>query len=175
MLGLPLSVNQSVGIGSFPLPVVLVAAAFVALGFGIASQTPPLAFLPTALLAALSYAAFNTVIPIAGPIWGAAAAAFIAGVIAVAVTNRLRLPATAVATCAILPMLPGLQLYQGLLQLSSQPPESGTSLVGALGTALALAAGTSFGEYCGVITWRSLRVIAGRAFVPLFRGPSPKE
>jgi uncharacterized membrane protein YjjP (DUF1212 family) len=174
LLGLPLSISQNVGIGTFPLPVVLVAAALVALGFGIASQTPPLAFIPTALLAELSYATFNVVIPIAGAIWGAAGAAFLAGLIAVAVTNRLRLPTTAVATCAILPMLPGLQLYQGLLELSGQQPRPDSSLVAAVGTALALAAGTSFGEYCGVIVWRALRVVAGRSFVPLFASPTRK-
>lgn len=174
LLGLPLSISQNVGIGTFPLPVVLVAAALVALGFGIASQTPPLAFIPTALLASLSYATFSVLIPVAGTIWGAAGAAFLAGLVAVAVTNRLRLPTTAVATCAILPMLPGLQLYQGLLELSGQQPQPEPSLVAAVGTALALAAGTSFGEYCGVIVWRALRVVAGLAFVPLFASPTGK-
>ncbi|WP_411374456.1 threonine/serine exporter family protein [Arthrobacter sp. MPF02] len=167
--GVQLSVTQGVQLGSFPLPVILFAAALVALGFGIACQTPPLAFAPTAVLAALAYAVFSFLTTFEGPVWAAAAAAFVAGLFAVSVSNRFRLPTTAIATCAILPMLPGVQLYQGLLELGGLAPQSEGSLVTAAAMALALAAGISFGEYCGLVTWGALRGVANRAFLPLYK------
>ena len=170
-LGIALDVTQGVALGALPLGIVLVAAALVAASFGVATQTPPAALAPAALLASGAFAAFAGSAPHVGPVWAAAAAAFAAGMAGVALAHRLRLPLTALATCAILPLLPGLQLYQGLLEVGGLAPGGGGSLVGAAATALALAAGMSFGEYCGVLVWRSLRVVVGRAFVPLFARP----
>jgi hypothetical protein len=99
-------------------------------------------------------------------VWSSAAAAFVIGIIAVLYTQWFKAPAAAFAVCAILPLLPGVLLYQGLLGINGL-----TSLVNALGTALALAGGLTFGEYVMSVLWRQLRLVENRFFAPLFAKP----
>jgi len=65
-------------------------------------------------------------------------------------------------------MLPGVILYQGLLEA---PQNTVSGLVTALGTALALAGGLAFGEYVMIIVWQQLRFVENRFFAPLFAEP----
>ncbi len=57
-----------------------------------------------------------------GAVWSAAAAAFLAGAVSVFYARWLHAPATAMATCAILALLPGVQLYQGLIEATGSSP-----------------------------------------------------
>lgn len=80
---------------------------------------------------------------------GALLASFVGGFVA----HRLRLPATAVTTAAIIPLVPGGTVFMGLLSLvqSEGPGEglvhAGTSLMQAGMTGIALAAGATFGLF----------------------------
>lgn len=171
-LSIKLTIEANVSMGALQLPVMLVAAAFVALGFSFVAQSPRRILLPTAILSALGYAVDSAASAAQlGAIWSSAAAAFVIGIIAVVYTQWFKAPAAAFAICAILPMVPGMMLYQGLSAMS-QPYTSGlSSLVGALGTALALAGGVTFGEYLAIVSWRQLRLVENRFFAPLFAGP----
>jgi uncharacterized membrane protein YjjB (DUF3815 family) len=66
-------------------------------------------------------------------------------------TERLRIPPMLVAVCGIVPLLPGLAIYQGLFAIVVEADIQGglAALVGASAVGLALAAGVALGEYLG--------------------------
>lgn len=172
-LGVDLSVSANVSMGALQLPVMLLAAAFVAVGFSFVAQNPPRIIVPTALLSALGYAADSVA---SGPhlhlgaVWSSAVAAFVVGAITVVYTQWFKAPAAPFSIGAILPLVPGLMLYQGLSDVNGLVP-----LVNALGTALALAGGLAFGEYFTIVVWRQLRLVENRFFAPLFAEPSASQ
>lgn len=78
-------------------------------------------------------------------------AAVYVGVVSALFSRLWTTPSSAILSAGILPLVPGLALYTGLMQLINYPPESpffyrgvGT-LFNALATALTIAAGASFG------------------------------
>ena len=167
-IGVKLAITASVSQRTLQLWVMLIAAALIAIGFSFAAQNPRRIIPPVALLSAAAYA-----VDVAGvrgnygPIWSAAAASFLAGAVAVAYGHRWKVATTAAATCAILPMLPGVQLYQGLTQSTHQL----TTLVTAAATALALGGGMIFGEYIGTVVRRLFRLADDPFYTPLFADP----
>lgn len=171
-IGVNLAVSASVSQRTLQLGVMLIAAALIAVGFSFAAQNPRRIILPLALLSAAAYAVDTAAVRGGyGPIWSAAAAAFVAGALAVAYGRRWKVATTAVATCAILPMLPGVLLYQGLTETSRQL----TPLITATGTALALGSAMIFGEYLGTIAARRLRLVDDPYYTPLFADPIALE
>ena len=168
-IGIKLAITASVSQRTLHLWVMLIAAALIAIGFSFAAQNPRRIILPVALLSAAAYAVdVGGVRADYGPIWSAAAASFVAGAIAVSYGHRWKVATTAAATCAILPMLPGVQLYQGLTQSSHQL----TTLVTAAATALALGGGMIFGEYIGTVARRLLHLAEDPLYTPLFADPA---
>jgi uncharacterized membrane protein YjjB (DUF3815 family) len=163
-----LAIHSNISMKALQLWIMLVAAAFVSIGFSVVAQNPPRVILPTALLSSAAFAV-NTAASRAGygTVWSAAAAAFVAGAVGVFYARWLRAPATALATCAILALLPGVQLYQGLIQATQQL----SPLATAAGTALALG-GIILGEYLATLLFRALRLTRNRFYVPLFADPS---
>jgi uncharacterized membrane protein YjjB (DUF3815 family) len=87
----------------------------------------------------------------AGPAVAAAAAAVVVGFCGESLTDRLRIPPLLVAVCGIVPLLPGLVIYQGLFAIvvEADIPGGLEALVGAAAIGLALAAGVALGEYLG--------------------------
>jgi uncharacterized membrane protein YjjP (DUF1212 family) len=83
---------------------------------------------------------------------GAAAAATAVPAIAIGFASRwfgvrLKVPPVLVTVPGIVPLLPGLAVYQGLLSLSENDPQTGLqSLVRAIAIAIALAAGVLLGQ-----------------------------
>lgn len=89
-----------------------------------------------------------------------AMAAAVIGFVARVSSRIVRLSALAVTTAAIVPLLPGRAVYQGISQIIA-PTSSGlttglTTLAGAAGVGLGLAAGVSIGNYLAGLTlaWR---------------------
>lgn len=82
-------------------------------------------------------------------------AAFVAGLLAAMVARRWRIPSLAVTTGGIVTMVPGLRLWNGLMQLVSYPLWSDdffrgfTTLATALGIGLSIAIGASLGVVIG--------------------------
>lgn len=101
---------------------------------------------------AISYAARQldiSVIPASG------VAAIFVGLVAALLSRLWRTPSSGIIMAGILPLVPGLALYNGLMQLINYPPGDplfsrglGT-LFTALATALAIAAGATFGSMVG--------------------------
>jgi uncharacterized membrane protein YjjB (DUF3815 family) len=133
----------------------LPASEFAAIGFGFVAQNPPWILVATALLSAGGYA-IDTAASAArlGPISPAAVAALVVAGIGVC-APWLERPASAFATCAVLPLLPEFMLYQALLCASNAALDASNPLIAALGTALALA-GVTFGEYLAILVWRPI-------------------
>ncbi|MGI4893924.1 MAG: threonine/serine exporter family protein, partial [Janthinobacterium lividum] len=58
-------------------------------------------------------------------------------------------PGLVVSICGIVPLLPGLAIYRAIYAIVGGGTSAGLAqFVGALGTALALAAGVTLGEFC---------------------------
>lgn len=101
---------------------------------------------------------------------GALTSSFFGGVAA----QRLRIPAIAVTTAAIIPLVPGVAIFRGLLGIVQAEGAfdglviGGNALVIAAITAVALAAGVSFGLYMATPVRSTLRRVS-RARVGLHR------
>jgi uncharacterized membrane protein YjjP (DUF1212 family) len=135
-----------------PFAVGLAASAGIAGFWALASHARPRAIGLAAMAGALAWTTF----------WGASglgsSPAVASGLAAVAIglcgellTDRLRIPPMLVAVCGIVPLLPGLAIYQGLFGIVVEADIEGglAALVGALAIGLALAAGVALGEYLG--------------------------
>ncbi|WP_432523318.1 threonine/serine ThrE exporter family protein [Kineococcus sp. SYSU DK006] len=85
----------------------------------------------------------------AGPVAAAGLAALLVGFLAEGTAWRWGVPGLVVAVCGIVPLLPGLAIYRAIFAVVGGGTSAGLALlVSALGTALALAAGVTLGEFC---------------------------
>jgi uncharacterized membrane protein YjjP (DUF1212 family) len=81
--------------------------------------------------------------------------AFVAALASTMLIRRTTIPGFGLVSAALLPLVPGLSLYNGLLQLvgtsaeTADPSAGGATLLVALGVALGLAAGATLGTYLG--------------------------
>ena len=87
----------------------------------------------------------------AGPVISGAVAATVVGFCGAVLTVPLRVPPQLIAVCGIVPLLPGLAVYDGLFRIVVEVDITGglPVLVGAAAVGLALAAGVTLGEYLG--------------------------
>jgi uncharacterized membrane protein YjjP (DUF1212 family) len=81
--------------------------------------------------------------------------AFVAALASTLLIRRSSIPGFGLVSAALLPLVPGLALYNGLLQVVGTSPETanpsagGSTLLLALGVALGIAAGATLGTYLG--------------------------
>jgi uncharacterized membrane protein YjjB (DUF3815 family) len=122
-------------------------AAVAAAAFAFASYAPLRALLAVALVGGLGQGVLLTVDNVeVGRTWGSAIAAVTIGAVCFLVAGRFRVPPLVVVVPAIVPLLPGLDIYRGLALLASGK-DGVLQLAAALATALALAAGVILGQY----------------------------
>jgi len=101
--------------------------------------------------------------------------AFVAALASTLLIRRTTIPSFGLVSAALLPLVPGLSLYYGLLQVvgtspeTANPSEGGSTLLVALGVALGIAAGATLGTYLGRPIADQLRHIPAR---PRRRRPS---
>ncbi|MFO6453654.1 MULTISPECIES: threonine/serine exporter ThrE family protein [unclassified Aeromicrobium] len=127
--------------------VIVVGAALAASGFAFASYAPWRALVAVALVGGLGQAVLLSVDSSAvGRTWGSAVAAVVIGAVCHVAAGRFRVPPLVVVVPAIVPLLPGLEVYRGLAELA-QGSDGVLDLASALATALALAAGVILGQY----------------------------
>ncbi|MFE6735112.1 threonine/serine exporter ThrE family protein [Microbacterium sp. NPDC057650] len=131
------------------LPAVAAAAAVVmALGFALGTEMPWRAYWGVALLALIGEAAAQLCTRIElSDLWTAAVAAIVVGAFSSLLSRGTRTPALPLLVAALIPMLPGLTLFNGLMQLASSSLNGlyDTFLAGAI--AAALASGSILGHY----------------------------
>ncbi|SDQ74318.1 threonine/serine exporter ThrE family protein [Quadrisphaera sp. DSM 44207] len=132
-----------------PLPVALAAAGAASAAWAVSGHAGRRAVALSGLCGALGLGALEvlTAVGVSAPVASAAAALAI-GMLAENAGPRLTAPPVVVAICGIVPLLPGLQVYRAILALVTASPAAGVgALLGAAGTALALAAGVSLGAW----------------------------
>ena len=113
--------------------VTVFGAALAAAGFAYASYAPPRSLIAVGLVAALGQAvALGVDDARLGRAWGPAAAAVTIGAVCYLVAGRFRVPPLVVVVPAIVPLLPGLEIYRGLALFADGqdgvlhwPPRSG--------------------------------------------------
>jgi len=134
--------------------VVQVLAAMVVSGaFAVSAYAGPRAAFYSTLTGGLAWVAYLGAMRLGlGPAAANSFAALIAGFMSQLAASRLRVPALALTTAGIVPLLPGLVVYQGLFEIVRSAPGVGlstglTTLLGAAGIGLGLAAGVSMGTF----------------------------
>jgi len=134
--------------------VVQVLAAMVVSGaFAISAYAGPRTGIYSTLTGGLGWMAYLGGIRVSlGPAFASAFAALVVGCLAQLVASRLQVPALALTTAGIVPLLPGLVVYQGLFEIVRSTPGAGlstglTTLLGAAGIGMGLAAGVSMGTF----------------------------
>ncbi len=127
--------------------VTVLGAALAATAFAFASYAPLRALAVIAPVAALGQGVFLAVSSSdVGRTWASAMAAVTIGAVCYVVARRFRVPPLVVVVPAIVPLLPGLQIYRGLAFLA-EGKDGTLELASAIATALALAAGVILGQY----------------------------
>lgn len=156
-VGAGLTVGEILGVGldSFKpgaaglaeVGVTVLGAALAAAGFAFASYAPPRSLVAVSLVASLGQGVLLAVAGSqVGRTWGSATAAVTIGAVCHLVAGRFRVPPLVVVVPALVPLLPGLDIYRGLALLA-EGEDGVLQLASALATALALAAGVILGQY----------------------------
>jgi uncharacterized membrane protein YjjB (DUF3815 family) len=148
---LPLDVVHSSSSGA-PFGVGLAASAGIAGFWALACHARPRAIGLAAAAGALAWSTFWAASWVgSGPVVASGIAAVAIGFCGELLTERLRIPPLLVAVCGIVPLLPGLAIYQGLFAIVVDADIQGGlgALVGAAAVGLALASGVTLGEYLG--------------------------
>jgi uncharacterized membrane protein YjjB (DUF3815 family) len=121
-------------------------------------------------VAELSYiAALDTDI---GTVFSAALAALLVGLLAGVASRIVRVPPLVIVVSGLVPLVPGLILFTGLLQLSEGSIDGIVSMLSAAGVAVALAAGAILGQYIAQASWRPARSLPRRVVGPLMALPT---
>lgn len=151
--------------------VTVFGAAVAAAAFAFASYAPWRSLAAVGLVGALGQAVLLAVDSAdLGRTWGSAAAAVTIGAVCYLVAGRFRVPPLVVVVPAIVPLLPGLDIYRGLALLA-EGKDGVPQLASALATALALAAGVILGQYLAQPLKREARRLETRLSGPRMVGP----
>ena len=178
MLGVGIDDFKPGASGLAGVGVTVVGASLAAAGFAFASYAPLRSLVAVGVVGALGQAVELSVVHgEVGKTWGSAAAAITIGAVCYLVAGRFRVPPLVVVVPAIVPLLPGLQIYRGLALLA-QGQDGVLQLAAALGTAMALAAGVILGQYLASPLKREARRLetrlSGPRMVGLFRRPGSR-
>ncbi|MFY0407834.1 threonine/serine ThrE exporter family protein [Solicola sp. PLA-1-18] len=170
--GVDLEVRSDlVGLGALPMQ--LVGAAVASIAFATVCQVPLRALLPCGAIGLAAQLLYQVALQARlGPTAGSTIAALGVGLVAYALASRIRVPPLVVVTTAIVALLPGLAIYQGLFLLLGQDDTSGLfSLLTAGSVAVALASGAILGEYIAQPLAREARRLENRWAGPRLVGP----
>lgn len=163
MIGYPVYISISpVGLG--PVWMQYVGATMAAMTFVISGHANFNTIWLAGLMGFLGWLAFSvgTVLPI-GEVFAYFLAGFVPAFAAMLITRSMNAPSVAVIGGAILPLVPGLRLYFGLMQTLgtvNNLPDTSAGLVTfatAIAIALAIASGASLGAFLGRPTNERLR------------------
>ena len=154
-MGAHLSISaQPVAFGA--LGAQFAAVAVIATLFALSAYADVVTILLAAVMALIGWAGFTAVMRIgAGDIPAYTVAALVAATLTTLMVRRTSVPGFGLITAALLPLVPGLALYRGLLQLVGTTPGAADAATGsatllhALGVAVGIGAGASLGVYLG--------------------------
>lgn len=170
--GLELEIYSTPVVTLVGLPILLAASVVIVVGFALAVQVPWRAIWVVCVLGAL--AEFLYVAGIAGGfglVWASAASALGVGLLAAVMARLVRTPPLVIMVTALVPLVPGLTLFRGLLKLSEGDINGLLSLLTAAGIAMALAAGALLSQYVVQLVWGPARRLQRRFVGPLMALP----
>jgi uncharacterized membrane protein YjjP (DUF1212 family) len=164
-LGHPIAVStQPLPLG--PVVAQFVGATVISAAFALSAYAGLITVVLSGLMGALAWSGYLGMVTLGfGEVTANAAGALLAGFVATIIARRFRTPNFALIAAAILPLVPGLSLFTGLLQAvgtQGQPGDlaaSGVTLLRALGVAVGIAAGATLGTYLGRPVKEQLRRI----------------
>jgi uncharacterized membrane protein YjjB (DUF3815 family) len=171
-LGLPVAIEaQTIQLAN--LPIMVGSGALMAVAFAYASYAPLRSLLPIAIVGALGSLAFTLMTRAEfGPAWATAAGAFVVGLGGYSLGRRSGVPPLVVVVSGTVPLLPGLTIYRGLYELTTQGNLIGiVTLVTAVAIGIALASGVILGEYVAQPIRREARRLEDRLAGPRLVGP----
>jgi uncharacterized membrane protein YjjB (DUF3815 family) len=180
--GLRLKVDASALPTLADLPALLAASVVIVIGFALAVQVPWRAFWVVCLLGALAESLYLAGIDAEfGQVWASAASAIGVGLAAAVAARIVRTPPLVIVVSALVPLVPGLSLFRGLLELSEGRITGLLSLLTAGAVAGGLAAGAILAQYVVQYVWGPGRRLQRRFIGPLMalpvrlgRGPSKR-
>ena len=130
------------------IPLLLVASVVIILGFALAVEVPPRAIWAVSVLGIVAYLVYSAGLAADfGNGWSAGSAAFVVGVLSAVASRLVRTPPLPLVVSALVPLVPGLILFRGLLELSAGSIDGLLSMLEASSVAVALAAGALLGQY----------------------------
>ncbi|MET0975990.1 MAG: threonine/serine exporter family protein [Leifsonia sp.] len=170
--GITLQIDPTMTTSIEGLPTQLAASVVIVLGFSLAVQVPLRAFWAVCLLGAVAELLYALAVGAGvGIVFAAGGAAVVVGLLAALVVLIVRVPPLVVVVSALVPLVPGLILFQGLMQVADADIDGLLSLLAAAGVAAALAAGAILGQYLVQATLGPARKLQRRFVGPLMALP----
>nr|WP_314844596.1 threonine/serine exporter family protein [uncultured Microbacterium sp.] len=150
-----------------PLPYVFAGAIIVAVAVAVFNGAGIRIILVSALLSAITIAGYSASIALnLHPAAASAVGALLASFVGVLIAHNLHVPSVAVTTAAIVPLVPGVAVFQGLLEMvhtdgtTTAMMAAGGSLVLAAVIGVGLASGASLGLFLGTPVRATLGSVA---------------
>lgn len=170
-LGIELSVVQP-GESSYAAPpFVLIGAVIAATAFAFTCYAPGRSLIAVAVATMLGQLVYLLLLdPGHSSPWAAGSAAVVIGLVSYTIAGRFGVPPFVVVVPAVVPMLPGLEIYRGLTYLQQGSSLGVVQLTAAAATTIALAAGVILGEYIAQPVKRNARRLERRLSGPRMVG-----
>lgn len=172
-LGIDLAISERVRLIGFDGQAWQWLLACIMLGVSLAvyAQTPKRALPVILVLTPAIYVVYVSAVGLGiSPAWATALGAVAAGAAGTVFSKMTTVTVDAFAVCAVLPLMPGSLIYRALWAMSDKPNAAADYALGAVATAIAIAAGLTTGQYFAVALLRRLdRTYA--AVVPVFHKP----
>ena len=170
--GLDLRITADVTPTLGVLAIQLVAAVVIVAGFALGTQVPWRAFWVVCLLGAVAELIYLGATNAGfGLVWSSGVAAMGAGLLAAVGARVVRTPPLVIVVCALVPLVPGLALFRGLLQMSDGDISGLLNLLTAGAIAVALAASAILAQLIVQAVWGPGRRLQRRFVGPLMALP----
>jgi uncharacterized membrane protein YjjP (DUF1212 family) len=172
-LGISVEIAPSVEFSLTQVPIQVVAAGVAAAAFAAANYAPRRTIPAAGLAGALGWLAFVGTEQLGlSPASGSAAAAVLVGFGSYALAHRQKAPPLIYLAAGIIPLLPGLTIYRGMLRIAESDTIGGLITLGnAVAIGLALASGAILGEFLAQPARRELTRLERRLAGPRLAGP----
>ncbi len=170
-IGVDISVSGTMPISLVSVMVMSVSGAVIGLGFAIGSYAAPRHLLWIALIAGMAGVLSHVLtLLLHDSTFAVGATSMVIGAVSVVLADRFRAPALMYVMSGVIPMVPGMRLYRGLLALGDDVVAGGFELLTATEIALAIAAGAVLGQLIASRLVRRLRR-TGIAYTPVISSP----
>lgn len=172
-LGVPVEIAPSVDFSLTQVPLQVVSAGVAAAAFAAANYAPRRTIPTAGLAGALGWLALVGTAQLGvSTASGSAAAAVLVGFGSYTLAHRQKAPPLIYLAAGIIPLLPGLTIYRGMLRIAESDTVGGLITLGnALAIGLALAAGAILGEFLAQPARREVARFERRLVGPRLAGP----